>query len=220
MMALKLEQSKLSRRLDGVARRGGESDSATAALQASQVALSAQLTGLAARLDSLVQQTAAAEAWLARLSAAIGTGGPRQGGGDGSGTARTGGRSSADGAPLQVAGVQVCHAHGPQARQHTPALRLPRPAVQWTVVAGLAGSAALALSLLLHPSGTRLPRTLRGAIACLALLNALMAAALLAWLVLLHGLLSAQLAGMPRMPSRHHTPLLVPAHRMLAGSAP
>jgi hypothetical protein len=217
MMQLKLDQGKLSKKVDGLTKRSSDFEATAASLQHQQAALSSQVDRLSKKLDALIGTQAAALAQqqhlrkdVAALLAAqkqeqrrgyarsTGRGGPSSGRMDG-------GFSMGSGPELVIpGGVHIPSQPGSSLNTPRKPLlppvcarpRLEEPSLlmqskyQWSVVTALAGTSLLGLWLVLHPKSSTqgFPQVLRLIVCVLALLNGVLAVLLGLWLMVMQSL--------------------------------
>lgn len=217
MMQLKLDQGKLSKKVDGLTKRSSDFEATAASLQHQQAALSSQVDRLSKKLDALIGTQAAALAQqqhlrkdVAALLAAqkqeqrrgyarsTGRGGPSSGRMDG-------GFSMGSGPEVVIpGGVHIPSQPGSSLNTPRKPLlppvcarpRLEEPSLlmqskyQWSVVTALAGTSLLGLWLVLHPKSSTqgFPQVLRLIVCVLALLNGVLAVLLGLWLMVMQSL--------------------------------
>lgn len=191
MMQLKLEQGKVSKKLDGLSRRGSEYETLAGQLQQQQVQLLAQLEALSSKVGQLAEQVARVEVVHQynthhhhhHHTAA----GPH------SNSSPVGGRPHPHAAHSRH-GMHVATGPGHPGASffstcHSGVIAVPLllyPQYQWLVVGVLAGSAVLGvLVLFLHPSSSKLSSGLRFGIGALSFVNVLLAVLLGVYLVVL-----------------------------------
>jgi hypothetical protein len=202
MMQLKLDNGKLTKRVEGLSKRGSASETATAALQQQAATLAAQLERLTKKVDALASShataTAAAQALRKEVNALLAARESAGAGGVGDGAGRMHGMHPHPAhldAHLVPAAASLLGAAG-----HTllpPVCARPgivgvqlllQPRYQWGVVAALASTSMLGLWLVLHPKRAGLPQLLRLVVCVLALLNGILAVLLGLWLLVMQGL--------------------------------
>jgi hypothetical protein len=217
MMQLKLDQSKVSKKLDGLAKRSSDFEAAVTLLQQQHAQVLAQIENLTTRLEKVAeqqqQQAAAARQFMShhQIPGPAGAAAP---GGPGvlhhAHVHLQPGGSSMPGHGMGAgASIPVCESH-----LHQRQLLL-QAHFQWGIVTALSLTCVLGLCLLLHPRCDLLPSWLRVAVCCLAVLNGLLAGLLSVWLLVVHPmLLGPAVLQVPAQPF-----VQLPTHRMLGSSA-
>ncbi|KAF6254579.1 hypothetical protein COO60DRAFT_303443 [Scenedesmus sp. NREL 46B-D3] len=215
MMQMKLDQSKVSKKLDGLAKRSTDFEAVVVLLQQQQAQVMAQIDNLTTRLEKVAeqqqQQAAAARQYTSHDHHMPGTAGPATP--EGAGALH---HPHAQSRPPR-------HGHGTTAGPQVPVCGshlhqrqlLLQPQFQWGIVAALILTCALGLCLLLHPRCALLPRRLRACVCCLAVLNGVLAALMSVWLLVAQSMLLGP--AVLRVPAGPFVQF--PTHRMLSSSA-
>jgi hypothetical protein len=214
MMQLKLDQGKLSKKVDSLTKRSSDFEATAVSLQHQQATLSSQVDRLSKKLDALIGTQAAALAQQQQLRKDVGAllaaqkeqrrGYARGAGRAGPSTGRMDGFGM--GGPEVVIPGGVHMPSQPGSSLDTPRKPLlppvcARPALeqpsllmqskyQWSVVTALAGTSLLGLWLVLHPKSSTqgFPQVLRLVVCVLALLNGVLAVLLGLWLMVMQSL--------------------------------
>jgi hypothetical protein len=236
MMQLKLDQGKLSKKVDVLTKRSSDFDATAAALQQQQAALSSQIERLSKKLDALVGTQAAANAAQQQLrkdvSVLLAEKHKEQRGFYYQRRSSVAGRG-ARGVDFEDVLSQDVHVTAePGSSLDTPRRPLVPPVCarppgevqplllqsryQWSVVTALASTSLLGLWLVLHPKSLGFPQVLRLVVCVLALLNGVLAVLLGLWLLVMQGLAVQQqrvllLSTDPRMS--------MPVYRMLGNGS-
>jgi hypothetical protein len=234
MMQLKLDQGKLTKKVDGLTKRSGDFEGVATALQQQQAALSSQVERLSKKLDALIGTQAAANAAQQQLRKDVSTLLAAQK--DQRGHHRRRHASESGGTEWGVTHNTVLPdvhvTQQPSGALDTPRRPLMAPMCarppaeqpplllqfkyQWSVVTALAGTSLLGLWLVLHPKSWRCPQVLRLVVCVLALLNGILALLLGLWLLVMQGLAAQQ----QRVLLLADPGLSTPVYRMLSnGSA-
>jgi hypothetical protein len=237
MMQLKLDQGKLSKKVDGLMKRSSDFDATAAALQQQQAALSAQVERLSKKLDALIGTQAAAAAAQQQLRKDVsmllaaqkeqgarqrvryphspaGAAGPGAGYGVGPDTVLSDLRAAGQpGVLVDAPGRALLPPVCARLPGDEPPLLL-QSRYQWSVVTALAGTSLLGLWLVLHPKSWGMPQVLRLVVCVLALLNGILAVLLGLWLLVMQGLASQAQVLLTPDPR-----LSVPVHRMLSNGS-
>jgi hypothetical protein len=221
MMQMKLDQSKVSKKLDGLSKRSTDFEAVVTLLQQQHAQVLAQIDNLTSRLEKVAeqqqQQAAAARQFMAHHHQMPGPPGAAAPGVPGvlhhphlhHPHLHSGGQSMPGHGMRAGPSIPVCESH-----LHQQQLLL-QPHFQWGIVTALSLTCVLGLCLLLHPRCALLPGWLRVAVGCLAVLNGVLAGLLSVWLLVVQSMvLGPAVVPVPAGPFVH-----LPAHRMLGSSA-
>lgn len=233
MMQLKLDQGKLTKKVDALTKRSSDFEATAAALQQQQAALSSQLDRLSKKLDALIGTQAAANAAQQQLRKDVSTllaahkeqrGYAARRSVATPGGARCGVMQDEDMPDVHVTAEPGSSLDTPRRPMMPPVCARPPPEepplllqskYQWSVVTALASTSLLGLWLVLHPKSWGFPHVLRLVVCVLALLNGILAVLLGLWLLVMQGLAAQQQRVLLFMDPH----MSMPVHRMLSNGS-